>query len=146
MREDPTRSLILTTHYMQEADELCDRVAIINGGRVLACDAPANLKRRLQRDAIFRLDTTPLDGVGTGFFAAIPGVRNVAHSADQGCSRLELILESDQVIGAVMAGMEAKHIGLLSLTKHQPTLEDVFVDLVGRSMAEVEVAGEFAST
>ena len=44
---NPTRTLMLTTHYMVEADELCDRVAIINQGRVLACDTPANLKRQL---------------------------------------------------------------------------------------------------
>ena len=60
--EDPARTVLLTTHYMAEADELCDRVAIINGGRVLACDTPAALKRRLQREPIFHLETTPLDG------------------------------------------------------------------------------------
>ena len=60
MAEDPARTLLLTTHYMVEADELCDRVAIINGGRVLACDTPAALKRRLQREPIFHLETTPL--------------------------------------------------------------------------------------
>src|SRR5512135_2010186 len=48
--EDKTRTLLLTTHYMVEADELCDRVAIINQGRVLACDSPATLKQQLQRD------------------------------------------------------------------------------------------------
>ena len=46
--------MLLTTHYMVEADELCDRVAIINAGRVLACDTPAALKRRLQREPIFQ--------------------------------------------------------------------------------------------
>src|SRR5262245_38987000 len=50
------RTLLLTTHYMVEAEELCDRVAIINKGRVLACDTPANLKRELQRDAIFEIE------------------------------------------------------------------------------------------
>ena len=55
MDADKNRSLLLTTHYMVEAEELCDRVAIINKGRVLACDTPANLKRELQRDAIFEI-------------------------------------------------------------------------------------------
>src|SRR5262249_31436346 len=126
--------------------ELCDRVAIINGGRVLACDTPAKLKQRLQRDAIFRLQTAPLDGAGSGFFAAIPGVRNVAHSVEDGHSTIDLILQEEQVRGSVIAAMEARGIGLRSLTKHQPTLEDVFVDLVGRSMAEVEVTGEPANS
>ena len=142
MREDTTRTLILTTHYMQEADELCDRVAIINGGRVLACDTPAKLKQRLQGEAIFRLETTPLDAEGADCFSSIPGVRNVSHRLSEGRSALDLRLESEQVIGAVITALQAQRIGLLSLSKHQPTLEDVFVDLVGRSMTEVEVASE----
>src|SRR5688572_25532243 len=52
MADHPFRTLLLTTHYMVEADDLCDRVAIINDGRVLACDRPAALKRRLQSDVI----------------------------------------------------------------------------------------------
>jgi ABC-2 type transport system ATP-binding protein len=146
MREDASRTVLLTTHYMLEADELCDRVAIINRGRVLACDTPSKLKQRLQREAIFRLETAPLDAAGTGFFAAIPGVRNVAHSAEDGHSKIDLILQEEQVLGAVLAAMEARGIALRSLNKHQPTLEDVFVDLVGRSMAEVEVSGEPAGS
>ena len=144
--EDPARTLLLTTHYMVEADELCDRVAIINGGRVLACDTPAKLKQLLQSDSIFRLETTPVDGVDASQLAAIPGVRNIACHSDDGRTRLELILEQEQVIGAVIAAMEAKRISLLSLTKHQPTLEDVFVELVGRSMEEVEITDEPAIT
>ena len=60
---DNSRTLLLTTHYMVEADELCDRVAIINKGRVLACNTPAALKQRLQREAIFRLEISPLNGL-----------------------------------------------------------------------------------
>jgi ABC-2 type transport system ATP-binding protein len=139
---EPSRTLLLTTHYMVEAEELCDRVAIINDGRVLACDTPANLKQSLQRKSIFRLETTPLDGLGTGVLAAIPGVRNITHHAADGRSRLELILEEEQVLTAVIGAMEAHRVSLLSLTKQQPTLEDVFVELVGRSMEEVEFTGE----
>lgn len=138
INEDPSRTLMLTTHYMLEADELCDRVAIINGGRVLACDTPANLKQRLQRNAIFRLETTPLNGVETAVLEAVPGVRKVAHQAANGNAMLELILEEEQVIGSVIAAMRANGITLLSLTKHQPALEDVFVELVGRSIEEAD--------
>jgi ABC-2 type transport system ATP-binding protein len=144
--DDPARTLLLTTHYMVEADELCDRVAIINDGRVLACDTPSRLKQRVQSDSIFRLETTPLDGLGAQQIAAIPGVRKVACHAGDGRAKLELVLEQEQVIGAVIAAMEANRISLLSLTKHQPTLEDVFVELVGRSMEEVEVTDEPALT
>jgi ABC-2 type transport system ATP-binding protein len=135
--EDRSRSVVLTTHYMVEADELCDRVAIINHGRVLACDTPGALKRRLQREPIFHLETTPLDGAAT-LFGAIPGVVQATHRPSDGRALLELRLEREQVIGAVIGALESRGVGLLTLTKREPTLEDVFVDLVGRSMEEVE--------
>ena len=143
---DPTRTLLLTTHDMAEADELCDRVAIINGGRVLACDKPSTLKQGLHRESIFRLETTSIDGYGASALAAIPGVRSLTHHAGDGHAALELILEEEKVIGAVIVAMEARRIGLLALAKHEPTLEDVFVKLVGHSMQEIELVNDPAST
>jgi ABC-2 type transport system ATP-binding protein len=137
MRADRARTVLLTTHYMVEADELCDRVAIINAGRLLACDTPAALKRRLQRDPIFHLETTPLPD-GAAPFASVPGVRKVTHRAGEGCAALELVLAEEHVLSGVIAAMDRHRIRLVSLAKREPTLEDVFVDLVGRSMEEVE--------
>jgi len=136
--DDPTRTIMLTTHYMVEADELCDRVAIINRGRVLACDTPANLKHRLQQDAIFRIEVNPLNGQGTQMFEALPGVRNVSHIEQDGSSVLEFILEKDDALGSVVNALAHENLHILNLQKREPTLEDVFVDLVGRSMDEVE--------
>ncbi|MGB8643729.1 MAG: ATP-binding cassette domain-containing protein [Anaerolineae bacterium] len=133
-----TRTLLLTTHYMVEADELCDRVAIINHGRVLACDTPANLKRSLQREPIFHIATTPLNGARIGIFETLPGVRKVTQQVQDGQTSLEVILAEEAVIGSVINTMTANQIRLLSLTKREPTLEHVFVDLVGRSMEEIE--------
>jgi ABC-2 type transport system ATP-binding protein len=138
VNEDQTRTVLLTTHYMVEADELCDRVAIINDGRVLACDTPSALKRRLQRDPIFHVETTPLEESELAMLSALPGVRKVIHRAADGRSSLELMLQEERVLTAVISRLEAARAGLLNLTKREPTLEDVFVDLVGRSMNEVE--------
>jgi ABC-2 type transport system ATP-binding protein len=138
--EDATRTVLLTTHYMAEAEELCDRVAIINAGRVLACDTPAALKRRLQRDAIFHLETTPLTDADVSAFAALGGVRNVVHRHKDGGASVELRLEEERSLVRAIGVLESRGIHLTNLTKREPTLEDVFVDLVGRSMAEVEHA------
>jgi ABC-2 type transport system ATP-binding protein len=138
MDDDPTRTLLLTTHYMAEADELCERVAIINDGHVLACDRPSALKQSMSPASTFRLETTPFDGAGVNALATVPGVRNVSHHAADGHTIVELILDQEKVIGAVIGAMEARGIGLHTLAKHEPTLEDVFVKLVGRSIAEVE--------
>jgi ABC-2 type transport system ATP-binding protein len=139
--EDRSRTLLLTTHYMMEADELCDRVAIINKGHVLACDTPGTLKTRLQRQAIFRMEVSPLDGVGVEKFEQLPGVRKATHRPQDGFSVLELILAEDAALAAVVNLLTSENKNILNLQKHEPTLEDVFVALVGSSMEEVEQAG-----
>ncbi len=138
--ENPDRTLMLTTHYMVEAEELCDRVAIINKGRVLACDTPANLKRRLQSESIFHIETSPLDGLVPSAFESIPGVRKVIHQPREGRSVLQFILDEEPVLGAVINRMTESNLRILNLEKCEPTLEDVFVELVGRSMAEEEIS------
>jgi len=137
------RTLMLTTHYMVEADELCDRVAIINQGRVLACDTPENLKRQLQHEAIFHLEVSPFNGsLNAAQFQSLPGVRNVAHRSMEGCESLDLILEEEQALAGVVNTLNSANVRLLNLKKSEPSLEEVFVQLVGQSMEEVEQKGE----
>src|SRR5512140_3638658 len=90
--EDRTRTLLLTTHYMVEADELCDRVAIINRGRVLACDSPASLKQQIQRDALFEIAVSGMNGLKTSTLEQLPGVRRAGREESGNLSVLNLIL------------------------------------------------------
>jgi ABC-2 type transport system ATP-binding protein len=138
MQDDPSRTLLLTTHYMVEADELCDRVAIINKGKVLACDKPSRLKRQLQNDAIYNMEISPLNGMGVEVFENLPGVKKAIHREVEQASELDLILEADDVLGTVISQLNANKIHILNLQKREPSLEDVFVDLVGHSMKEAE--------
>ncbi|MBN2146134.1 MAG: ATP-binding cassette domain-containing protein [Anaerolineales bacterium] len=135
---DAQRTLLLTTHYMVEADELCDRVAIINHGRVLACDTPTKLKHHLQSESIFRLEVSPLNGTRVETFQNLPGVCNVNHSPQDGYAVLQFILEAEQVLADVVNTLTTNQIRILNLQKCEPTLEDVFVYLVGHSMEEAE--------
>jgi ABC-2 type transport system ATP-binding protein len=141
IEEDQLRTLLLTTHYMVEADQLCDRVAIINQGRVLACDTPANLKYRLQRGAIFRFEVSPLNGLGMETFERMPGVQNVIHTELDGRSVLEFRLAEEPAISEVVAALTGSQVKILNLQKREPSLEDVFVDLVGHSIEEAEKIG-----
>ena len=138
MRQRPASTVLLTTHYMVEADELCDRVAIINGGKVLACDSPAVLKRQLQREAIFELEVGPLNGVTPEQLRAIAGVRRLVHRPAEGGADLEFRLEEESVLPAVVGWLADGGVALRHLQKREPTLEDVFVKLVGMRMEEVE--------
>jgi ABC-2 type transport system ATP-binding protein len=136
----PDRTVLLTTHYMAEAEDLCDRVAIINHGRVLACDSPANLKKRLRSETIFHLEISPLNGAFPDL-ESLPGVRRAVHTPKDAKSELELILAADEAISGVIATLTSHQARILNLQKREPTLEDVFVDLVGMSLAEAEKNG-----
>ena len=76
----PERTVLLTTHYMAEADELCERIAIVDHGKILAIGTPAELKKRVQRESIFRLELDRLDG-GTTALARLPGVVSASAAA-----------------------------------------------------------------
>ena len=136
--DNPGRTILLTTHYMVEADELCDRVAIINQGKVLACDTPQRLKRDLQSEAIFNIQVSPLYGMEVSHFQALPGVQQVVHNAKDGFSELEFILAEESVLAGVVNMLSTNNLRIINLQKREPTLEDVFVTLVGRSIEEME--------
>ena len=133
--DNPEKTVLLTTHIMTEADELCDRVAIIDQGRILACDTPFHLKHKLQRDAIFRLQITYLPEAAS-HVSAIEGVRQGIHRHLDEHTELSLILDAEDVLAPVIAALSAQDARLLSLEKREPTLEDVFMSLVGRGLDE----------
>jgi len=133
--EKPDKTVLLTTHYMAEADELCDRVAIIDRGKILACDTPFSLKHTLQRDPIFRLRVTYLPDAA-GQVSQIAGVRHCIQRHIDEFTELSLILSAEDVLAPVIAALSAQQVRLLSLEKREPTLEDVFMALVGRGLDE----------
>ncbi|GJQ35487.1 MAG: ABC transporter ATP-binding protein [Anaerolineales bacterium] len=138
LKADQERTLLLTTHYMAEAEELCDRVAIINKGKVLACDKPSVLKQKLQKDALFEIDTSPLNGLNQQMLVDQPEVTKAAILETETGAKLSLSLVEESALARVINLFTLKDVKVMSLSKREPTLEDVFVDLVGRSMAEEE--------
>ncbi|MBF6614827.1 MAG: ATP-binding cassette domain-containing protein [Chloroflexi bacterium] len=140
VQQNPDRTVLLTTHYMAEADELCDRIAIIDHGKVLACDTPSNLKRLLQKQPIFEITASGLNPHAITLLAEAPGVvRVTAEPHESGTSyKLNFILEEESAIGSVVTALTAQNAGIISLQKNEPTLEDVFLKLVGRSLTSSE--------
>ncbi|HEX7879835.1 MAG TPA: ABC transporter ATP-binding protein [Candidatus Eisenbacteria bacterium] len=138
MAEDPRRTLLLTTHYMVEADDLCHRVAIINRGELKACDTPANLKRRLATGVRYRMSVSPPEGTDLDFLERMPGVVRSDSTLSDGLMHLDLTLAADDALGTLLAAFDGRGIRLTNLGKHEATLEDVFVDVVGESMEAAE--------
>jgi ABC-2 type transport system ATP-binding protein len=139
MAEDRTRTVILTTHYMMEADELCDQVAIVNRGRIVAQGTPAELKQQVQQDAIVDLQLSP-GGRLLDALRAVDGVAAASVAEQDGIDRFSLQLSSDAALGGVMRVVEGSGRQIRGVQKREPTLEDAFVKLVGRGMAEEEQA------
>jgi len=130
----PGRTILLTTHYMHEAEELCDRVAIIHKGRIIADDSPAALKRRAAGGSAFLLTTEPLDGEVS--LDRVRGVRQAAARQLDGRTELRLVLDDDGVISSVVQALADAKRRILSFEKVEPSLEDVFVKTVGERFEE----------
>jgi ABC-2 type transport system ATP-binding protein len=133
-------TFILTTHYMEEADRLCERVAIVDHGRILALDATDALKRSLPGAQVLDL-WVRAPGPLAPRLREVPGVLNLeaveAGAEGDGLERLRLFLDPadgllDRVLHAVRgAGAFLHHVGL-----SQPSLEDVYIHLTGRGLRE----------
>lgn len=126
----PGRTILLTTHYLHEAEELCDRVAIIHRGKILADDTPDALRKRAAGGSTFVL-TTELDGSRPSL-DRVPGVVRAEIMERDGHLELRLMLTDDRAIAGVIGALSEAGRSVLTLEKVEPSLEDVFVDIVGR--------------
>ena len=137
VRERPHRSVLLTTHYMVEADELCGRVAIIDHGRILALDTPHVLKRAIPTEPVFELQVGT-GGAGLDSLREISGIKSLSHHAHPatGAIQLRIVVVEDQVIGEVLGRLKSLEVQVLHLTKSEPTLETVFVHMVGHGLED----------
>ncbi len=132
VQEQKGKTVLLTTHYMAEADELCDRIAIIDNGRILACDTPENLKKMVRLDTTFRLEIDPIRD--TSGFGKIAGVKNfsVKDDASKNTSYYTFILDGESPVADILSYIASQGSRVRSLQKSEPTLEDVFVSMVGK--------------
>jgi len=128
------QTILLTTHYMEEADQLCDRVAIMDHGKVLALDTPASLKRSIGADTIVSVRTTgDLDKLGELLAKEVAGVTKT-RAAD---GRLELHVQGiERLVPRIVLAAERGGFDLLDVSVAEPTLETVFINLTGRELRE----------
>ncbi len=128
------QTILLTTHYMEEADQLCDRVAIMDHGRILALDTPAGLKRSVGVDTIVsvRSASTAADLVRV-FEEGLEGA-TVVRATDTG---VEIQVKGTTgLLPRVVALAEAAGIELADLSVAEPSLETVFINLTGKDLRD----------
>jgi ABC-2 type transport system ATP-binding protein len=128
------RTILLTTHYMDEAEVLCDRVAIVDHGRVIALGTPRQLIGSLGAEHVVEFalapGASPLDETSLG---ALDGVRVARPLA--GGWELQ-VGELHRTVPALLAFLDARRLELAQLTTHSATLDDVFVSLTGRQLRD----------
>jgi ABC-2 type transport system ATP-binding protein len=131
------RTIILTTHYMDEAERLCDRVAIMDHGRIIALDSPEQLIASLGGEHMVEFAITGSDGgrgtVEAAVLTGIPGV--MSHRVDAGIHQLS-VRELHTTVPLIFAALTAQGLHLSELRTHSATLEDVFVGLTGRNLRD----------
>jgi len=132
------RTTLLTTHYMDEAEKLCDRVAIVDMGRVIAQGPPAELIARIGGEHVVDF-AVAVGGVGpeAAEFAAIDSVR-AARAEAEGYSLT--VGEPHRAIPALLDLLTARGLPVARLTTRQASLEDVFVSLTGRHLRDADNA------
>ena len=123
------RTVLLTTHYMEEAERLCDRVAVVDHGKIIAQGSPEDLIAGLHAPHIIEFSTDP--AVSDEMLARIPGVGERRQRDGQWFLAAASLA---QAVPALLAALDDAGAKLVSLSTHQATLEDVFISLTGREL------------
>jgi ABC-2 type transport system ATP-binding protein len=125
------RTIVMTTHYMEEADRLCDRIGIVDRGKLLALDTPARLKERAPGGTLIELQ---LDADAQPLVPAVTGLEGVLRAEAQGTVLRAYSERGGRIISPLIqlvedAGVHVRNIGLT-----EPSLETLFVSLTGRKL------------
>jgi len=127
-------TILLTTHYMEEADQLCQRAAIVDHGKVLALDSPAQLKRSVPGGYLVELQVS--DGISDGFVSSLqsmPGVVEV--KADE--KRVRIYADhAEGLLATAMRLAADQNVTITDAHVAEPSLENLFLHLTGRSLRE----------
>jgi ABC-2 type transport system ATP-binding protein len=125
-------TIILTTHYMEEADRLCNRVAIIDHGKIIALDTPKNLKDGIGGDVVTIHSPDP-----AAIIAALtePWINRVEQHNDEVIVSLQ---NAEEHISTIVTLLTTRKIPIDSIAIHKPTLEDVFLSFTGKTIREEE--------
>jgi ABC-2 type transport system ATP-binding protein len=126
-------TVLLTTHYMDEAERLCDRLAIVDHGQVIAEGSPIDLINRLGGHHVVEFSVTGVNGAASSAWRALPSVESVRE--DEGLIALN-VKQPHLTIPALLDAIDKLGGALQHLTTRQASLEDVFVRLTGRHLRE----------
>jgi ABC-2 type transport system ATP-binding protein len=135
LRDDHDTTVFLTTHYLDEADALCDRILVIDHGKIVAEGSPSELKAQVSGDGVEV--GVPAEHLAAA--AEIAGMVSGAHEVSAVDSTVRFrVPRGDTAMPELLRALDAKGIQMTSMQVHRPTLDDVFLTLTGRSLRDAE--------
>jgi ABC-2 type transport system ATP-binding protein len=132
---DSGTTVFLTTHYLDEADALCDRILVIDNGKIVAEGTPDSLKGQVAGDLITLTTDAPAQAADVA--KNVPGAQEFHVNGDTVRFRVP---QGDTVLPALLRELDQAGAHLQSVQVQRPTLDDVFLTLTGRSLREAEAA------
>jgi ABC-2 type transport system ATP-binding protein len=135
LRDERGVTMFLTTHYMEEADALCDRIAIIDHGKIIALDTPQNLKHSLGGD-IIEMEFRQNSDDNTKMLSSLPGVKDVKKIGD--VYRIK-VSKGEEALPEIMENVFKMNLKLSRVSLVEPTLDQVYLEYTGRSLRETTV-------
>jgi ABC-2 type transport system ATP-binding protein len=135
LKREEGLTILLTTHYLEEADRLASELAIVDRGRVVAGGSPERLKAELRGDAINVELGFEADGAVHAALAPLPSIRELVVDGTSLRARAD---EGARAVPAVLGALEARGIEVASVTVARPSLDDVYLRHTGRSFEEAE--------
>ena len=145
LNEEEGLTILLTTHYLEEADKLASKLAIVDRGKVVARGAPEELKAGLEGDALhveLGGDVVSVNGNVTSALAHVGGLREVRVDGRSLHARAD---DGARAVPAVLAALDSHAIGVASVTVARPSLDDVYLRFAGRSFAAAEASSSSSS-
>ncbi len=138
LRETMGTTIFLSTHYLEEADSLCDRILVIDHGRIIATGSPEALKRRISGDVV-TLSVAGDPKIARKVLAELPAVREITVDAQV----LRMSVErGEEALPSMLRALDGEAITMESVQLARPTLDDVFLTLTGRSLRENSPAAD----
>ena len=131
------KTILITTHYMEEADFLSDRIAIIDNGEIIALDTPENLKKSLKEIKKIKITTDIFDDDLEEIMKKMEKVEHVAYSFDEESNRFNIVIhhnDGEELVQNIIELFNENNIKLLSMNVKEPTLEDVFIKMTGKTL------------
>ena len=126
-------TIILTTHMMVEADTLCDRISIMDRGKIVALDTPLNLKKMISNGSVFELNISNLNNKLLSRIKSLKCVKSIARENE---TRIKVHAKGDKAFDDIVDTIRANDGEIASINSLEPTLEDVFLHLTGHEVRE----------